>query len=329
MTLQRNYQRSRNKFYNEDAITGARAQIAKNSVDLIITDPPYGIEGDTLHKHYNRDEKFVVDGYVEVSKSQYAQFSERWIVEAERILKPGGSMYVVSGYTNLGDILNGLKKTSLREVNHIIWKYNFGVHTTRKFVSSHYHVLLYEKPNSRRTFHPHVRFGPAERDEKFGSLNYQDREDVWVINREYKPGEIKNKNELPTELLIKMMQYSSNDGDVVADLFLGGFSTAKVAIGLKRYATGFELNKKMFDYQVKKIQEIEPGYLLPTLRVPQGRNLLNAGKPWSKDDITKACKQYNSLYKQIGSKRRALEQVAEAFGRGYFSVLNVVDAALA
>lgn len=54
------------KFYNTDCITGRRENIADGSVDLIITDPPYGIRGDQLHKHYDRKESFVIDGYVEV-----------------------------------------------------------------------------------------------------------------------------------------------------------------------------------------------------------------------------------------------------------------------
>jgi acetyltransferase-like isoleucine patch superfamily enzyme len=38
---------------------------------VIIIDPPYGINGDRLYQHYNRDEKFVVDGYVEIPQFQY------------------------------------------------------------------------------------------------------------------------------------------------------------------------------------------------------------------------------------------------------------------
>jgi site-specific DNA-methyltransferase (adenine-specific) len=53
-------------FYHGDCISGAAAAIPDNSVDLIVTDPPYGINGDKLHRHYNRNEAFVVDGYVEI-----------------------------------------------------------------------------------------------------------------------------------------------------------------------------------------------------------------------------------------------------------------------
>jgi site-specific DNA-methyltransferase (adenine-specific) len=193
------------RFYNTDAITGAVERIADNVVDLIITDPPYGINGDKLHQHYNRNERFVVDGYIEVPIAQYHDFTHGWIKQAERVLRPGGSIYIVSGYTNLYAVLDALRATKLQEINHIIWKYNFGVFTSRKYVSSHYHILYYQKPGGRRTFNLQSRYATNESGEGGGSSNYRDREDVFIINREYKPGQEKNKNELPKDTVKQML----------------------------------------------------------------------------------------------------------------------------
>ena len=63
-------------FFNQDCIEGAREHLEDNSVDLIISDPPYRIQGDKLDKHYNRNESFVIDGYVEVPQEEYAEFSK-------------------------------------------------------------------------------------------------------------------------------------------------------------------------------------------------------------------------------------------------------------
>jgi site-specific DNA-methyltransferase (adenine-specific) len=296
-------------FYNCDCISGAAAHIPDGSVDLIITDPPYGIDGHLLHRHYNRREEYVIGDYVDVPKEEYAAFSEKWIRQAERVLRPGGSLYIVSGYTHLIDILNGLKKTSLQEVNHIIWKYRFGVFTKNKYISSHYHILFYEKLGGTRTFNPESRYGFCEKDTDGTSLNNTDREDVWIINREYKPGKKKNKNELPLSLLTKMIQYSSNEGDLVLDFFLGGFSTARVAIGLDRRATGFELSAPVFEAKVAELASIEPGDLLPALRRPAAGSQKNRGTRMTAEGIP---------------RYRIIAALGGQLGRGRFAIARAL-----
>lgn len=314
-----------NIFYNGDCVRGAGEHIPDGSVDLIVTDPPYGINGDRLHQHYNRDETFVVEGYVEVPADGYGEFSRRWIREAERILRPGGSIYIVSGYTNLYHILHALRQTGLREVNHIIWKYNFGVYTSRKYVSSHYHILFYEKPGGRRTFNLESRYGIGERGPENGSPNYRDREDVWIINREYKPGKTKNKNELPTDLLVKMIQYSSNEGDLVCDMFLGGFSTARVAIGLNRRATGFEVSGRVFDLKVAELRGLKEGWLLPALRSPQVAGRKNRGRTWTDDEVEALVSRFTRLTASGTTKKRAIEVLERDLGRGRWSIRKMLD----
>lgn len=313
------------KFYNEDCIKGAQKHIKDNTVDLIICDPPYGIKGDKLDKHYNRNENFVLNGYVEVPEENYFNFSVDWIKEAERILKPGGSIYIVSGYTNLVHVLNALGQTNLKEVNHLIWKYNFGVYTKTKYISSHYHILYYVKPGKKHTFNTYSRYSDSERTEGNGSSNYADREDVWIINREYKPGKIKNKNELPTKLLIKLIQYSSNEGDVICDMFLGSFSTAKVAKGLNRKAIGFELSKDAFSYQVKEMDKLKKGCLLDKIRIPAKNKIFNGGKKLTDEEKNKITEDYSKLINEGFTKKKSIEEVSGKYGRGYWSILKIVD----
>jgi site-specific DNA-methyltransferase (adenine-specific) len=313
------------KIYNIDCIEGAQKYLADNSIDLIITDPPYGISGDTLHKHYHRKESNVISGYVEVKQSEYFDFSLRWIKDAERVLKPGGSMYIVSGYSNLIDILNALRQTKLQEVNHLIWKYNFGVYTTKKYVSSHYHILYYTKPRGEVTFNTFSRYNSDDKNSKNGSLNYLDREDVWIINREFKPGKIKNKNELPYELLIKFMQYSSNENDLICDFFMGGFSTAKTAIGLNRQITGFEINPQSFDHHYDELQKLTPGFLFDSIKTGRNNQPKNQGKSWSPEEIVTLENRFKELYSVHKNKKKSIEILQKEFSRGYFSILNKID----
>jgi site-specific DNA-methyltransferase (adenine-specific) len=305
-------------FVNADCIEGAQAHLADGSVDLIVTDPPYGIEGDRLHRHYNRDERFVIDGYVEVDRRSYGQFSRAWIAQAERVLRPGGSLYVVSGYTNLYDVLDALRGTSLREVNHIIWKYNFGVYTSRKFVSSHYHILYYAKPGGTRTFNLQSRFALDENAPDGGSLNYRDREDVWIINREYKPGRVKNKNELPKALLQKIIAYSSNPGDLVCDFFFGGGSTAAVAIGMNRRFAGFEISQRTFRNRVPALRTIVPGSLLAPQ--PDPHVVKNRGKLWSEAESARLLSRYRDLHAAGITKGAIVDMLSAEFARGAWAI---------
>jgi site-specific DNA-methyltransferase (adenine-specific) len=248
------------KIYNEDCITGARERFKDNSIDLIIADPPYGIDGDSLDKHYNREEGNVIKGYVEVDESKYAIFSKEWIAEAYRVLRPNGCMYVVSGWSRLKDVLVALDDAGFETVNHLIWNYSFGVYTKKKFVTSHYHILFVRKPASGKNAkkYPYVFNGNANLATQNTQLSYFDRQDVFKFARSHKPGEKKNRNQLPLELVKRWIRFSSNEDDTVCDFFMGGFTTAFAARETGRVPCGFELNKNAFEYFMKELQSCRP-----------------------------------------------------------------------
>ena len=237
---------------NIDCVTGMK-ELATGSIDMVFTDPPYGIDGDNLDVHYNRDESHVVPGYCEVSLDTYAEFSLDWITECARVLRPGGSMYIVSGYTNLHHILNALHTTDLTEINHIIAEYTFGVSATKKFISSHYHVLFWAKPDKgkqKRTFNNACRFSDNKD-------SYHDRLSVQQLPRDYKPGQIKNKNQLSETFIEKFILYSSNRGDTILDPFGGGLTTARSSLRYGRKFVGYELNKNAYDAFVPGLANVE------------------------------------------------------------------------
>jgi site-specific DNA-methyltransferase (adenine-specific) len=244
---------SKYKVYNSDCIIGMQQYVDAGSVDLIFTDPPYGIDGDGLDVLYHREESFVVPGYVDVPLSNYAQFSSDWIAECARVLRPGGSIYIVSGYTNLHHILNALHASDLVEVNHIIAQYTFGVSTKNKFVSSHYHVLFWMKPEKgkqKRTFNSNWKYS-EQKD------SYNDRLSVQPMPRTHLPNQIKNKNQLNEDFIAKFILYSSNRGDTVLDCFGGGMTTGRTALRYGRKFIGFELNKNACDAFIPTLDSVE------------------------------------------------------------------------
>src|SRR5574342_261217 len=195
--------------------------LPQNKIDLIVTDPPFAIDFKATKQNYNRTASRVMQRYNEIKQKDYYDFSMKWMSQAFRILKESGSMYVFSGWNNLKDILSALDDTGFVTINHIIWKYQFGVVTKTKFVTSHYHCIYVCKDAKKRKFYPFVRFKKTDRSKDGHSLHYRDKEDVWDIKREYWTGDKKTPTKLPAEIIKKILQYSSRKGDIVCHPLLG------------------------------------------------------------------------------------------------------------
>jgi len=56
-----------------------------------------------------------------------------------------------------------------------------------------------------------------------------DKEDVWSIKREYWTGDQKTPTKLPSELIEKILEYSSQKKDIVFDPFMGSGQVAVVS----------------------------------------------------------------------------------------------------
>ncbi len=215
--------------------------IPDGSIDLIVTDPPFAIDFKAKRSNYNRSQDRVLEGYNEIPKERYYEFTLRWMREAHRILKDTGSMYVFSGWTNLKDILNAIDEVGFITINHIIWKYQFGVFTRRKFVTSHYHILFVVKDEKRY---------------KFNKIEHYP-EDVWIIKREYWKGKVKTPTKLPLEIVKKIILYSSDEEDVVFDPFLGSGTVAVAAKLLNRRFLGFEIVPEYYEFARERVARTE------------------------------------------------------------------------
>ncbi len=223
-------------------------------VDLIVTDPPFAIDFKSKRGNYNRQEKRVIAGYKEICEDSYQDFTIAWLTQATRVLKETGSMYIFSGWNHLKELLVAIDDCNLTTVNHVIWKYQFGVVTRRKFVTSHYHCLYVCKNDQLRRFFPFSRFGKEEKTTDGGSAHYRDKEDVWIIKREYWSGDKKTPTKLPAELVEKILNYSSCKGDVVFDPFLGSGQVAVVSQRTGRHYTGIEIVPEYFEFAQERLQ---------------------------------------------------------------------------
>ncbi len=222
-------------------------------VDLIITDPPFAIDFKAKKHNYNRKQSKVLTGYKEIKGSDYQFFTSDWLSQATRVLKNSGSMYIFSGWNHLKELLIAIDECNLTTVNHLIWKYQFGVTTKRKYVTSHYHCLFVCKDDRKRYFQPYCRFSKHERTSNGGSAHYKDKEDVWEIKREYWHGDRKTPTKLPAEIIKKILDYSSKEEDLVFDPFLGSGQVAVVSKMNNRNYMGFEIVRGYYEFALERL----------------------------------------------------------------------------
>ncbi|MDW8276012.1 MAG: site-specific DNA-methyltransferase [Candidatus Nitrosocaldus sp.] len=192
--------------------------------DLIFADPPFGIEFKANMATYNRSPDAL--SYVEVPSREYPGFIRELVGWCYRSLKDDGSMWLVSGWNNLRHVLDAVEDAAFVQLNNVIWKYQFGVFTRRRFVTSHYHLLLLVKDADRYTFNKPEHYA----------------EDVWIIKRPYQHGEATAGNELPDELVERCIYASSNERDLVLDPVLGSGTTMRVCMRMGRRCLGIEIN---------------------------------------------------------------------------------------
>ena len=217
--------------------------VPTETVDLVVTDPPFAIDFRACRNNYNRSGFHVLEGYREILPEEYGAFTCSWMKETYRVLRPHGSMYVFSGWNRLKDILEGLDQSGFITKNHLIWKYQFGVFTKKKYVTSHYHILFVVKDPDHYTFHK-VEHYP---------------EDVWMIRREYWKGKKKTPTKLPSDLVRKILSFSSSEGDLVFDPFLGSGTVAIVSREMGRHYLGFEVVEEYYRFAKERLEIAGPG----------------------------------------------------------------------
>jgi site-specific DNA-methyltransferase (adenine-specific) len=238
--------------YNGDSLALMK-DLPASSIDLVITDPPFAISFKANKLSYKRKLTNVLEGYADIKQEDYLDFTRKWMAQVHRVLKHRGSMYVFSGWNNLKDILIAIDEANFTVVNHIIWKYQFGVCTKYRYVTSHYHCLYVCKNIKARKFIPFPRFPPGKRGRKGHKLHYYDKEDVWEIPREYWKNKIKTPTKLPGALIRKILAYSSEEGDLVFDPFLGSGQVALISKEMGRHFLGVEIVKDYYDFAKKRL----------------------------------------------------------------------------
>ena len=261
-------------------------KIPSESVDLIYIDPPFNtghtqtrtttktVQSDTgdrvgfKGKHYTTE--VLKKGSYSDSFDDFIGFLEPRLREGYRVLKPTGSLYFHIDYREVHYCKILLDQIFGREcfLNEIIWAYDYGARTTKKWPAKHDNILYYVKDPNHYTFNsqdvdriPYMAPGLVgkEKAEK-GKLPT----DTWWHTIVSPTG--KEKVGYPTQkpmgVLRRIILASSNKGDLVLDFFAGSGTTGAVCQELGRDCILIDNNPDAIEVMKKRLETDECSTLL-------------------------------------------------------------------
>lgn len=229
--------------------------------DLIIADPPY-----------NMDKDFNGSKFRSVSSTDYAQYTEAWLKEVERLLKPDGSLYVCCDWKS-GMVIGELLSRRFNVLNRITWQREKGRGAKSNWKNSMEDIWFATKSKRytfnldavkvrRRVVAPYKVNGvPKDWEQtKDGNFRNTSPSNFWDdISVPYwsMPENTAHPTQKPEKLLAKLILASSNKGDVVFDPFLGSGSTSVAAKKLGRHYVGIEQNEQYCVWAEKRLEAAE------------------------------------------------------------------------
>lgn len=221
-----------NKIYNEDCLEGMK-NIENQSVDMILTDPPYNI---SVKNNFHTMGRFGID-FGDWDKT--FNLTE-WLSIALDKLKQGGNIIIFNSWKNLGDIGHYLKENDCLLKEQIVWKKTNPMprNRDRLYVTS-CEFAIWATKNKGWTFN---------RQRK----NYENAVFEYPIvshNKRYHP------TQKPVELMMDLIKIHTNQNDIVLDPFAGSGTTCVAAKKLNRRFLGFEIDCKYNDLANQRLNE--------------------------------------------------------------------------
>src|SRR5687768_15144536 len=280
------------------------AKLPDKSVDMIFADPPYNLQlgGDLF-----RPEGGKVDACDDPwdkfdSLAAYDEFTRDWLVEARRILKDNGTLWVIGSYHNIYRVGALLQDEGFWILNDIVWRKTNPMPNFRgtRFTNAHETLLWCSKgEKARYTFNYQAM--------KALSDDLQMRSD-WLFpicsggeRVKDAAGDKAHPTQKPEALLYRVLLACTKPGDVVLDPFFGTGTTGAVARRLGRSWIGIEREKTYVKVARERIASSLPldesairtitekreqprvafGTLVENGMVPAGSTITDAKRRWA------------------------------------------------
>lgn len=215
-------------------------RIPDNSIDLILTDPPYN-----LGKHSTGNISLPGRSAFnnDVADWDLVEFNpEEWADEFVRILKPAGNLFIFTSYNQIGRWYNCLDHR-FDASNFMVWHKTNPAPKIFKTGFLNSCEMIFTCWNKKHTWNF---ISQSE------MHNFIETPICMYPERLRTP---KHPTQKPVAILKKIIKVASNENDIIFDPFMGVGSTGVAAIDLNRRFIGVEIDEGYFKAAKQRIEQ--------------------------------------------------------------------------
>jgi len=201
-------------------------KIPNKSVDLVLTDPPYGVDRTRWDK---------------VAPTA-------WCNKILRVMKDDASLIIFCGKQNRFEVERALREAGLTFWQELVWVYRNGGVTRKNSYNGHHEPILWFVKNKENF---HFDFGKALWIDTWTAINHSRPQSNFKKDKKIHPTQ-KSLN-----VVKRLVKYHTKKGDIVLDPFMGSGTTAVASKELDRNFIGCEINSEYVQMANKRLKDIK------------------------------------------------------------------------
>ena len=215
-----------------------KALMGEEKADMVFTDPPYNVnyEGDKFSKIMNDD----------MDPELFIKFTELFMQRLKDATKPGGVLYICSGYSSYPPFVYCMQKIGLYYSGPIIWVKNQSSMGFEDYKKKH-EMVLQAKKKAKKALP--ILYGWNGGRHYFASDKFE--ADVWEMARRASTTML-HPTQKPLALVQRALRNSSRTKESVLDPFAGSGSTLVAAEREGRVARVMELDPIYVDTIIRR-----------------------------------------------------------------------------
>ncbi len=228
-------------------------KLQPSSIDMIFADPPYFLSNDGITCHAGKTVSVNKGEWDKASSlSEKHNFNRRWIRLCKELISPNGTIWISGTLHNIYSIGMALEQEGFKIINNITWqKTNPPPNLACRCFTHSTETILWAQKNDKKAKH---------------TFNYQlmkqqnggkQMKDVWTgsITSQKEKAQGKHPTQKPLYILERIIESSTNPGDIILDPFCGSSTTGVAAKRLGRKYIGIDNAEEYINISVKRLQK--------------------------------------------------------------------------